>query len=284
MSVTLPPTGAGSPPDAEPGPGPAQPPAPTPPPHRDRRVTWLVAALVTAVAVIAALVTSLVWPDDGHNAAQTSPTTTARPTTVAPTTAPTTVATTTTTPPATMPVDTSTAVFPSGPHATGYASPVEAARQFAEGFAGFTNPIVGPYLAGDARSGEVQVRAIARGPVTTVLVRQLGADGSWWVLGSTTPTIVVDAPAAGAAVSSPLTVRGRAWGFEGAVSVEVRQDGTRTPLGVGKVVGGGDATRPFSGTITFSKPTADRGAVVFLTYSAENGQVLQAATLRVAFG
>jgi hypothetical protein len=245
-------------------------------------VRWLVAALVTTVAVIAALVTVLVWPDDDS----TSPTTTA-PTTVAPTTEPPTIATTvpTTTPPATTAlVDTSTAVFPSGPQAIGYDDPVEAARQFAVEFAGFTDPVVGPFLPGDARSGEVEIRAKASGPVTTVVVRQLGENGTWWVLGSATDTIAVDEPVTGATVTSPLTVSGQALAWEGAVSVQIRQDGTSAPIGVGQVIGGGDEMRPFSGTIGFRDPNVARGAVVFLTYSAEDGSVLQAATLRVTFG
>lgn len=275
MSVTLPPTGAGSPPDADEL-------SPTTP-RRDRRLRRLVVALVTAIAVIAALVTVLVWPDGDDDGAGTS-STTAAPTTVAATTEPPTVATTSPTTAQPTPVDTSTAVFPSGPQATGYDDPVEAARQFAVAFAGFTTPVVGPFMQGDARSGEVEVRASADGPVTTVMVRQLGEDGTWWVLGSATGTIVVDEPVAGATVTSPVTVSGQALAFEGAVSVEVRQDGTSVPLGVGQVLGGGDEMRPFSGTIEFTDPTADRGALVFLTYSAKDGSVLQAATLRVTFG
>jgi hypothetical protein len=252
---------------------------------RRRRPTTLVVAVCVAVAVIAALVAVLLWPD-GDGGTATDPTTE---TTATPTTEPTTEPTTDTTdaPDTTVapaPVDTSTAVFP---YATGdlrFDDPVAAARGFAVDFLGFADPVVGEFMAGDSRSGEVEVRPQSDGPVTIVMVRQLGADGTWWVLGSATADVAVDSPAALAAVTSPLTVTGRALAFEGNVSVEVRQDGSTAALGSGFVTGGGDVMRPFGGQVEFSAPTAERGTVVFLTHSAENGQVWSASTVRVQFG
>jgi hypothetical protein len=139
-------------------------------------------------------------------------------------------------------------------------------------------------MQGDARSGEVEVRPVADGPVTTVFVRQLGDDGTWWVLGSAIADITVDSPATGATITSPVTLTGSALAFEGTVNVEVRQDGAREPVGTGYVTGGGDEMRPFSGEVEFGTPSAERGALVLLSLSAENGQVWEAATLRVAFG
>jgi Immunoglobulin-like domain of bacterial spore germination len=277
MSTTLP---EGSPSPTRPeAAGPRSPTGP-PPPGRDRRVRWLVVALVTAMAVIVGLIVALAWPNDDEGAT-TAPSTTA-PTTVV-TTAPSTTApaTVTTAPSATAPVDTTTAVFPSGAAAHRYTDPVDAARAFAIDYAGFTDPLVGAFQQGDTRSGEVPVRPFAQGPVTTVLLRQLGTDGSWWVLGSATADIAVTAPGAGDTVSSPLTVRGRALAFE--VNVEVRQDGSTAALGTTAVTGGGDVMRPFSGTVTFQRPTERHGAVLFRTFSAKDGQVLQAGVIRVAF-
>jgi hypothetical protein len=241
-------------------------------------------ALVVAVAVVAALVAVIVWPDESDDVA-TGPTTTEEPATTV-TTAPSTTATTapsTTAPPTTAPVDTSTAVFPDAASGTRYDDPVDVARAFAVDFVGFTDPVVGEFMQGDARSGEVEVRPMADGPVTTVFVRQLGTDGSWWALGSATADITVDAPSTGDAITSPVTVSGSARAFEGVVPVEVRQDGTRSPIGTGTVMGGGDVPRPFAGQVTFSPPTADYGALVFLTNSGENGQVWEAAVMRVRF-
>jgi hypothetical protein len=263
-------------------PTPAATPEPGEPTPRRRRPGGLAVALVVAIAVIAALVAVIVWPDESDDVT-TGPTTTEEPATTV-TTAPSTTAASTTAPPTTAaPVDTSTAVFPDAASGTRYDDPVDAARAFAVDFVGFTDPLVGEFMQGDTRSGEVDVRPVANGPVTTVFVRQLGTDGSWWALGSATADITVDVPSTGDAITSPVTVSGSARGFEGVVPVEVRQDGTRSPIGTGTVMGGGDVPRPFTGQVSFSPPAADYGALVFLTNSGENGQVWAAAVMRVRF-
>jgi hypothetical protein len=250
---------------------------------RRRRPTGLIIALGVAVAVIAALVAVVLWQDEGDDVT-TEPTTTEAPATTATSAPSTTQATepsTTTAPPA-APVDTSTAVFPDASGARFY-DPEDAARAFAVDFVGFTDPLVGEFMQGDARSGEVEVRPMADGPATTVFVRQLGTDGSWWVLGSATANITTDAPGPGDAITSPVTVSGSAVAFEGTVAVEVRQDGAREAIGTGIVTGGGDVPRPFSGQISFSSPTADHGALVFLTRSEQDGRVWEAGVIRVRF-
>jgi hypothetical protein len=63
------------------------------------------------------------------------------------------------------------------------------ATRFAADDAGFAEPIVGELRSGDARSGEVEVRASVDGPVTTVLVRRL--DEHWWVLGAVSASIAL---------------------------------------------------------------------------------------------
>jgi len=261
----------------------------SPAPPRDRSRRRLYVALVTAIAVIAALVAVIAWPDGGDDTATTEPPsttlTTAAPTTAPPTTAePTTAPPTTGTPTTAPPVDTSTAVFPSGAGATRYTDPVAAARAFALDFVGFSDVVAGPFRAGDARSGEVVIRDNPNGgPATTVMLRQLGADGSWWVIGSATDSISVGSPGTGEDIASPVTVTGSALAWEGFVAVEIRQDGTREPLGNGVVIGGGDVMRPFSGSITFGTPTQPYGALVLVSHSGENGQIIQASVQRVAF-
>jgi hypothetical protein len=244
-----------------------------------------------ALAAIAALVAVLVWPSDEDEGLDTEPTTTLAPATTAPpTTEPsTTLATPTTTPgtsavpPPRVPLDASTAVFPDASSTVRFPDPVQAARAFAVDFVGFTDPLVGEFMQGDARSGEVEVRPTADGPVTTVFLRQLTPGQSWWVLGAATANISTDAPGPGDTITSPVTVSGSALAFEGTVNVEVRQDGTRQPLGTGVVTGGGDVLRPFSGQIEFSTPTAEYGAVVFLTHSEQDGRVWEAGVIRVRF-
>ena len=138
--------------------------------------------------------------------------------------------------------------------------------------ADFVGSSVSEFMQGDARSGEVEGGPWPTGPRPPRL-RQLGSDGTWWVLGSATANIVIDAPKAGGAIASPVAVSGSALAFEGTVDVEIRQDGARQPIGTDVVTGGGDIIRPFSGDIEFSIPTEPYGAVVFLTRSEQDGRV-----------
>jgi nucleoid-associated protein YgaU len=82
-----------------------------------------------------------------------------------------------------------------------------AATGFATELVGFTDPVVGEFQQGDARSGEVEVRAAADGPVTTVLVRQVGSDDTWSVLGAATAQIVPTTPAPGATQTGARTYK-----------------------------------------------------------------------------
>jgi hypothetical protein len=234
-------------------------------------------ALGAAVAVMAVLAFTLMSSEGGDDQTTTEAATAQEPSTGEPATAPRSAVI------AQPPVDTSTAVYPWASSDLRFDDPVEAARVFAVDFMGFTDPVVGEFMQGDARSGEVEVRPRPDGPVTTVLVRQLSGTETWWVLGAATADIVVDAPAAGATISSPVELRGSALAFEGTVNVEVRQDGTHQPLGTGFVTGGGDILRPFSGELEFSTPTERFGALVFREFSEEDGRVLDATVVRIAF-
>lgn len=141
--------------------------------------------------------------------------------------------------------------MPGAAPATPTRSPLPAARGFAADYLGVVDPAVGPFMAGDARSGEVQVGRM------TVFVRQLGPDGSWWVLGSSAERIQLDTPTSLDVISSPVRLQGRSSAFEANVSVEIREDGNRFPLGTGYVMGGASADlEPFDGVVTFSEPTA----------------------------
>jgi hypothetical protein len=256
-----------------------------------RALLWAVLGVVALALVVGAIV--VIGGDDDEVATEGTTSTTAAPTTTTPaptTTAPATTTSTpsttasTTTTPVVVPDAYRTAVWPWYDDDLRYDDPVEAARGFAEDFIGFADPVVGEFQQGDSRSGEVEVRPVEDGPVTTVLVRQVGDDDTWWVLGSATANIEVDLPTAMSAVDDPLLTEGRASAFEGTVEVEIRVDGEPEPLGTGFVTGSGDATLgPFEGEIRWPNPGGGWGAVVFLTRSAENGQVWEAGVLRVGF-
>jgi hypothetical protein len=146
------------------------------------------------------------------------------------------------------------------------------------------NPLVGAFAQGDARSGEVSIRATSTGPRTTVLVRQLDTDGSWWILGSTTPNIQVSVPVPRAQVSSPVTLRGRSTAFEATVNVSIREDDHPTALAESFVMGGANGTLgPFDTAMNFTHPTSPNGAIVFYTVSSESGHVTEATVIRVRY-
>ncbi|HVA07359.1 MAG TPA: Gmad2 immunoglobulin-like domain-containing protein [Acidimicrobiales bacterium] len=176
-----------------------------------------------------------------------------------------------------------TAVWPTAASSIRYPTPEAAAKGFATDYLHVVDPVLGPFQQGDARSGEVPVQLSPAGPVTTVLVRELGSDNSWWVLGAGTAAINLTEPVWNASIASPVTLTGTSVAFEGTVQTQVREDDSSTPLGVGYVTGGSTAMGPFSGTLAFAKATTKYGAVVLYTISAENGAVTAASVIRIRF-
>ena len=179
-----------------------------------------------------------------------------------------------------------TAVWPTATSSVRYHSPVAVARAFAIDYLHFVNPVVGRFRQGDARSGEVPIRTAVEqaslGPTTTVLVRQMGADGSWWVLGASTPNITLVQPPALATISSPVRLRGTSTAFEATVQVSIRQDDVAKPLVESYLMGGSNGKMgPFDASFTFAVPASRYGAIVLYTISSANGHVVEATVTRV---
>ncbi len=194
---------------------------------------------------------------------------------------PTTTSSTTTTSIVAQPA---TAVWPFATSLMRFTDPSTAAYSFAVDYLGFAQPVIGAFQRGDTRSGEVPVRATPNGPVTTVMVRQLTSDNTWWVLGAASASINVTAPQALASVSSPLALSGRSSAFEAVVNVDLRQDNSLVPVVRTTVMGGSMGVMgPFAKSVTFSAPTASAGALVLRTFSAKDGSVVEASVLRVVF-
>jgi hypothetical protein len=220
-------------------------------------VSALVAVLLMAVAFVAGR--------------QTAPTAT---TTSAPMT--------TTTAPAIS--QTATAIWPTIASSVRYATPDVAASGFALAFLHMTDPVIGDYRAGDARSGEVPVRGSAGGPVTTVLVRQVTSDESWWVIGASTQDITINMPSTLVRVSSPLTISGVSTAYEAVVNFSLREDDVSTPLTMGTTMGGSmGQLGPFHSSLTFQTPTSAYGALVLNTISAKDGSIASASVIRLRF-
>jgi hypothetical protein len=139
-------------------------------------------------------------------------------------------------------------------------------------------------VALSARAVEVRGRA-DRPVVTTVTVEESG--GVWFVTGARTANIDLVSPEAGDRISSPVTVSGSSTAFEAQVNWEVREDGQGfgQRLGAGFFMGGSNGQfGPFEAPLAFTRPTKPAGAIVLLTYSAEDGSVAEATVIRVTFG
>lgn len=181
--------------------------------------------------------------------------------------------TTTTAPP-------STAVWPLG--RSGYTDPVAVARAFALRYLAMPTVVTGAYRAGDSRSGEVEVRPSDRGPVTTVLVRELSGTTTWSVLGSVGQDLTIASPPSLSVVRSPLTVTGTSTAFEGVANLELRADGEAAPIASAVVHGGSmGVVGPFRGVLHFTTPSARAGALILFTRSAKDGSVMVASVMRV---
>lgn len=198
-----------------------------------------------------------------------------------------TTSTTSTTPTNTtnsLPDPTWVAVWPSASSSLRYATPTAAALGFAHAVLRMRAVTTGPFAQGDSRSGEVSVRTTPAGPLTTVLVRQLTSDNSWWVLGASADQLSIAEPGALETISSPLFVTGSSTAFEGVINDALYQDGVTTPLAAGTAMGGSNGVvAPYATTLTFAAPTHPYGVLVVFARSAKDGSVLAASAIRVAF-
>jgi len=181
-------------------------------------------------------------------------------------------------------VATNSAVWPFVVGSTRYGDPVQAAKGFAVTYLGFVAPVVGAFMQGDSRSGEVAIRADSAGPVTTVMVRKLSPDDTWWVLGASTPNLQLQSPVWDSSIATPVTLAGLSTAFEATVNVEIRQDDSLTPLTSDIVMGGANGQMgPFRKEVGFTEPSAKGGAIVLKTLSAKDGYISEASVLRVQF-
>lgn len=185
----------------------------------------------------------------------------------------------TTPPPATQPV-----VWPAPGSGTQFATPDDAARSFAEDLAGFNDPVLSPFRAGDGRSGEIDLQPIATGPVSTILLRQVGTDDSWSVIAVVNDNIIIDQPAPGEAVANPMTLSGQARAFEGHVDVRIYVHGQTSPIAEGFVTGRGDGVLGrFDSTLDWPSSTRGSGMLVLGTFSANDGAAWDVAAVPVSF-
>jgi hypothetical protein len=244
-------------------------------PQRQKRVLIALGGVV-AVGAIVLGVLALTGDDDGSTAGSS---TTSSSTSSSTTTS--TVATTSTTIPA---ADLDAALYPDlAAGAVGFDDPVALAKAFSLEILGFDDSaLLGTYV-GDGVSGAVAVRARAGAEPTVVLVRKL-TDGSWAVVGAHASSIRLDTPLDQGLIRSPQPLAGAALAFEGHVNVTLHADGQDVAIATTFVLGGGDAMRAYSGTLTFTAPKgATRGVLVLTAAGGEDGGTLAATAIRVRF-
>jgi len=137
---------------------------------------------------------------------------------------------------------------------------------------------VGVYPGEGGEGGQPLANAVT-------VVRLKRQAGGWEVTGTRSPSVRVTEPRAGAVVTSPIRLAGSAHAFEGTVGVAVHDNrlGKDQTLGESFVTGGGDVFRPFTGTVSFQRPSTTTGWVVFFVSSAADGQVTEATFVRVRF-
>lgn len=150
------------------------------------------------------------------------------------------------------------------------ATPEEAAAGFVEEVLD-TPPSLGELQQGDARSGEIEVLSPGEGggtpvPRGTLLLRQLGPDDGWYVIGAVSDVQRITAPEALAEVpAGPLAVEGEGRGFEATLIVSAHLPGEAEPVAQAIAQGGAFADpEPFSVTLDLSgvEPGQTVGIVV----------------------
>lgn len=185
----------------------------------------------------------------------------------------------------TIPAASNWAIWPGRNQSSGFATPTDAAQSFAVELAGFAEPIIGEFQAGDSRSGEIQIQPGPNGPITTVLLRQIEDDDSWWVIAAITDDIIIERPTAQDRIGGVLRVTGRARAFEGTVDVTLQMLDTNDPIVTGFVTGRGDGELG-DFTKDFDLPSGVEGrAVLLLTApSANDGSTWATTAIPIRIG
>jgi hypothetical protein len=148
------------------------------------------------------------------------------------------------------------AIWPSATEA--FATPREVAEDFLLRVFGLP-PVIGEFMAGDARSGEIEV--FSPGEVETLrailLVRQLGPNNGWFIIGTLNDNAVITSPVYGAEVdvddASSVVIEGMAEGFEASLTVYAYLPGSSDIIDQETTMGGNfGVPGPFQVTLDLS--------------------------------
>lgn len=131
-------------------------------------------------------------------------------------------------------------------------------------------PVIGEFMAGDARSGEIAV--FSPGDVETLrailLMRQLGPSNGWFIIGTINDNAVISKPPYGAEVSledaQSLVVEGMAEGFEASLTVYAFVAGRAEPILDQETTMGGNFGVPGPFQVTLDLTGVEPGDTVVL--------------------
>jgi Immunoglobulin-like domain of bacterial spore germination len=170
---------------------------------------------------------------------------------------------------------------PGGPR---FPDPEDAARSFAGAVLGTADADVSAFRPGETGTGEVDVftRPGSGRVAGTLDMRRI--DGTHWVVAeAVSAAVVLEDPAAGATVSSPVTVTGSGHGYEGTIVVDLRlRSAPDTVVGSEAVIAGsGVDNAPFRAEVTLASSPGGAGILLARTDSGEGGTVTDFAARRV---
>jgi hypothetical protein len=138
----------------------------------------------------------------------------------------------------------------------------------------------------DGAASDVTVsRTIGGADHAVTVVHLVSYDHAWLVTGASDPAgeLQFSTPAAGAAVTSPLTVSGPGYGVDEQANVEIRNAETPDLFGQASTGPFGNGTAQWSASVHFTA-TSDAGVVVATVASAADGKVGTLAAEKVTFG
>lgn len=147
-----------------------------------------------------------------------------------------------------------------------FTSPRAAAEDFVVQVLGVP-PELGDFMAGDARSGEIEVFSPGDPPTlrSLLLLRQLGPSNGWFVIGTINDSAFISSPATGQSVTAgEMTVSGQAEGFEATVIIEAFVAGRPEPVLDREVTFAGNLGVPAPFEVTLDLSDADPGDTILI--------------------
>ena len=139
-------------------------------------------------------------------------------------------------------------------------------------------PELGEFLAGDSRSGEIEVFSPGEGgPGSRVLrslllLRQLGPDDGWFVTAAISDGVTITAPEQGTTVAAgEIDVSGLGRGYEATIIVKAFTAGDPTPLDEPAIAAGGALETPEPYTTMIDLSGVAVGTTVMILVRGDTG-------------